>query len=552
MSPENVGYSGEALVKEYDRREQNLRLWRPTWQDISDYTMPQKGGITRSLVPGQQNNAQVFDGTAIHANQLLAASMQGALTPATMPWIHLRVRGLQIKVGSEDDRWLEESSRILHEQLNFSNFDSAAHEFYLDLTAFGTGCLFLEEMPGRQAGVRFRSLDIGTYLLEENFEEIVIGVWRKFELTAGVAVKQWPNISDKIKEIAAKEPERRLPFLHVVRPRALATYGMGAQSRRFGSWWVDYDGRELLATGGYHEFPFMATRWSKRSNDEYGYGPGLTALPDTKTLNQLVYLKLAALGKYVNPPLMVRDEGVLGVVRLTPGGITHVRDMEAIKELIQSGGRGIQQAEMEEEKLRAAIRRYFFSDQLQLQEGPAMTAYEVQVRYELMQRILGPTLGRIKSEYQTRMVEREFHILLRAGMLPKMPALIAKMFAAGRLDIEFEGPLARAQRLQESLAIQRLYQIALPLAEVDPTVLDAMDHDENLRIHAEALGVPSKGMRTPEAVAEIRKARIEAQQAQAAQQAELARSEALGKLAPFLKVQQESTEGAGGALAGRV
>ena len=38
--------------------------------------------------------------------------------------------------------------------------------------------------------------------------------------------------------------------------------------------------------------------------------------------------------------------------------------------------------------VRASVRRIFFSDQLELNEGPQMTATEVQVRYELMQRLL--------------------------------------------------------------------------------------------------------------------------------------------------------------------
>lgn len=547
--PEYVGYSGEALVKEFDRREQNTRLWKPTWQDVSDYILPRKGNINRTLTPGQQNMAQVVDGTAIQSNELLAASMQGSLTPSSMPWFRYRIKGLELRPGADEDRWLEDAARITYEFLRYSNFNSESHEFYQDLSAFGTGNIFVEEMPhgprGQFTGIRFRSIDIGSYLIEENFEGRVVGVWRKFELPAGLAVKVFEQrISQKVKEVAKQEPERRFPFLHVVRPREAGKqgYGAGPLSRPFGSWYVDYEHKDIVDETGYHEFPFMVTRWSKALGEEWGRGPGMTALPDTKTLNKLVELKLALLGKIVNPPLKVRDEGVVGVVRLTPGGLTHVRDMDAVMPL-DMGGRGLQAAEMEEDKLRMQIRRYFFSDQLQLQEGPQMTATEVQVRYELMQRILGPTLGRVEGEFQNPMLERVFHILLRAGQFRPMPALIQRMYREGRLDIEYEGPLARAQRLQESLALQRFYAIAAPLAAADPSVMDVVDNGEAMRIHAESLGVPSRAIRSPEQVAEIRAARLQAQQEAQAAQVETLQAEALGKLAPFIRATQESAAG---------
>jgi hypothetical protein len=531
-----------------------MRLWKPTWQDISDYVLPRKGNINRTLSPGQQNMAQVLDGTAIHANLLLSASMHGSLTPSALPWFRYRVKGLRLKPGSEEDKWLEAVTHITEEFLRYSNFNDESNEMYQDLSAFGTGCIFVEESPrlrGQFTGFRFRSIDIGSYVVEENFEGRVTGHWRKFELPAQVAVERFEGkVGPQVAKAAQEEPERRFPFLHVVRPREVARPGLGPLSRPVGSWYVDYEHKLVVEEGGYHEFPYMVSRWSKALGEEWGRGPGLTALPDTKTLNKLIELKLGVLGKIVNPPLKVRDEGVVGVVRLTPGGLTHVRDMDAVQPL-DLGGRGLQAAEMEEDSLRQAIRRYFYSDQLQLQEGPQMTATEVQVRYELMQRILGPTLGRIEGEFQNPMLERIFHILLRAKMFPPMPKPLEKLYLGGRLDIEYEGPLARAARLQESLALQRFYAIAAPLAAADPTVLDGVDNTEAMQVHAESLGVPSRALRSPEQIAEIRRARQAAQQAEMQQMAQAGALEALGKYAPFLKAQNEANEGISG-LAGRV
>lgn len=552
--------TGPELCQYWDAKETGLHFWRPTWQEIADYTMPKRTSINRVLSPGQQNMEHVFDGTAIQANDLLAASMQGSLTSNSIKWFTLKVKGSDIKEGSDEAKWLNIAADRMYELIRYSNFQAESHEMYQDLSGLGTGAMYIEDSPskyGRFGGIRFKAIGLGTFCIDEDFEGHAECVYRRMDLTAKQVLTkpEWKGkIATQIAATAEKEPDRRWPFLHIVRPRKLAQYGQGSLSRPYASWYVDYTHKTIMEEFGYFENPFAIPRWSKQADEEWGRGPGLTALPDTKTLNKLVELKLAMLGKVVNPPLKVRDAGVMGVVRLTPGGITHMRDMDAVQPL-ELGARGIEFAAMDEEKLQQKIKRYFYSDQLQMQDGPQMTAYEVQVRYELMQRLLGPTLGRIESEFQNPMIERIFNICLRAGVFPPMPQKLKDMYRQGKLDIEYEGPLARAQKFVDSLAIQRFYQIAIPVAQVDPTVMDIIDGDESMRVHANATGVPDKVLRSPEKIEEIRTTRLEAQQEANAQAARQAEAEALGKLAPYIKAVQETTAGAAGqapSLAGRV
>ena len=96
--------------------------------------------------------------------------------------------------------------------------------------------------------------------------------------------------------------------------------------------------------------------------------------------------------------------------------------------------------------MRQAIKQAFRVDQLELKESPAMTATEVQVRYELMQRLLGPTLGRIKVDWLNRVVYNVFNIELRAGRLPEMPSGLAG--TEMDIEIEYVGAMATAQKAQ--------------------------------------------------------------------------------------------------------
>ena len=168
---------------------------------------------------------------------------------------------------------------------------------------------------------------------------------------------------------------------------------------------------------------------------------------------------------------------------------------------------------MKENQLRTAIRQAYYSDQLQLQEGPQMTATEVQVRYELMQRLLGPTLGRFQSEFLNPLIERVFGIMNRAeAFLPTPNILVGQL-----IDIDYVGPLARSQRMEEAVAVERLYQLAMQIGQVDPGIMDIIDHDEAVRARAELLGVPKSILRGREEVDELRE-----QRAMQQQQAEIA------------------------------
>ena len=166
------------------------------------------------------------------------------------------------------------------------------------------------------------------------------------------------------------------------------------------------------------------------------------------------------------------------------------------------------QAAMKENQLRTAIRQAYYSDQLQLQEGPQMTATEVQVRYELMQRLLGPTLGRFQSEFLNPLIERVFGIMYRAGALMKEPDIIQ----GTKIDVEYLGPLARSQRMEESVAIERLYSLAMNIAQIDPAIMDNIDHDEAVRLRGKLLGVPKTVLRGRDEVEGMREAKAQAQQ----------------------------------------
>ena len=143
-----------------------------------------------------------------------------------------------------------------------------------------------------------------------------------------------------------------------------------------------------------------------------------------------------------------------------------------------------------------------------------MTATEVQVRYELMQRLLGPTLGRFQSEFLNPLIDRVFGIMFRAGAFREPPEIMGGQ----QIDVEFIGPLARSQRMEEATAVERLYQLAMEIGQADPSVLDLINNDVAIRMRATLLGVPKSVLRGEDEVEELRQQRAEQQQQMQEQQ----------------------------------
>ena len=500
------------ILKRLDRLDSSKSQWSSHWQEILDYVMPRKAEVNVNYSKGAKRTEILYDSSAIHANTLLAASLQGTLTSASLPWFHLKVRNNDLNESREVQVWLEDCRNRMYKTFNSSNFNTEVHEFYLDICSIGTACIEVEESDG---DLNFRTLHISEYYIAENHKGQIDTLYRKFEYTARQAKQRWGDAcGSKVDDALKNDPDKKLTFVHCVMPSS--DYTMKKQSKLpFVSIYICKDDKTVVSEGGYNEMPYLVTRWSKASGEEYGRSPAYNALPDIKTLNKAVELGLKAWAKAIDPPLLVEDDGVIGRVVTKPAGITVVRRDGAIKPL-NSGAR-FDVSDMKESELRGSIKQAFFSDQLELQQGPQMTATEVQVRYELMQRLLGPTLGRFQTEFLNPLIERTFAIMQRNEKFAPAPGALDGV----GIDIEYVGPLARSQRMEEATAVERLYEMAANLAQIAPEVMDNIDHDMAIRSRAELLGVPKNIMRDPKQIQEKRKAEAAQQQEQmAAQQAQ--------------------------------
>lgn len=515
----------EKIIATYNALKSIRKTVEEHWQLIERFVCPGRGKFFQDEKNEHEltwRRRELYDSTAPMASQSLAASIHGSLTSAAIKFFNYMFRQDDLNQNQEAMAWVEQCADITYQALQDSNFNIEASEFYLDLVNFGTATIVEEELNQEVwEGLEFRSIPQKEVYFQLRYDKTLIRLFRRMEMTALQMIDKFGREAcpDWLREQADNnsnvDQKHTVIFAIYERPEnkdADTSKILAPEQRPFGWRYVmERDFHPLGPEGGFYEMPAFVARWRLMSGSQWGYSPAMLALPDILTLNQLVELILRAGEKVVDPATITTERGIIGSLDLEPAGLTVVRSMDQIKPY-ESAAR-FDVSTMQRDDLRRSIRSVFHVDQLELKESPAMTATEVSVRYEMMQRLLGPTLGRLQNDFLDPLITRTFRILFRAQQFPPIPQIVAD--TRGELDVQYTGPLVRAQHMADVDAMTRWISLLGSLAEVYPEVLDVPNPDSFARNLATELGVPKKNMRSETEVAKIRYDRQQQQAAMA-------------------------------------
>ena len=497
---------GNQLIKRFEFVKNRRDNWDSHYQELADYMLPRKADIVRKRSRGDKRMELIYDGTALQSIDLMAAFLHGMLTSGASPWFHLDIKDTELNGDDEVREWLQDTSMRMMRAINQSNFETEIHEAYVDLTVFGTSCMFTEMTD---EGLRFSTRHISEYYVQEDHFGMVNTVYRKYKLTAAQAVERFgeENVGDYINKVFKKSPDEEIEILHVVMPNTdRDVFKMDNKNMPFASVYVCCQSGMIMSQGGFQEMPYVVPRFLKSTGEVMGRSPAMTALPDVKMLNLMSKTIIQAAQKQIDPPLLVPDDGFLLPIRTQPGGLNFYRagSRDTITPL--NTGANIPIGLNMEEQRRSAIRQAFYVDQILAGGGPNMTATEVIQRQEERMRVIGPVLGRLMNEMLRPLIDRIFALMLRNEMLAPAPEVLQ-----GRdIDIEYVSPLARAQKASSLNNTMKALEILLPLAQSLP-VGDHLDPDGLVRHITDALGVPKTTLKSQREVNETREARAQAE-----------------------------------------
>ncbi len=506
-----------ALVK---RLEQLKTLRGPhenVWKDCFDHSFPIRGaGLQGSVMSAQTAldvKARLVDSTATDGGRILASALQSGMTPANARWFGLEVEG----ASDAAKLWLDEAAETLHQHIHNANFDAVGFECQQDMVAAGWFAMYIGEDLD-EGGLLFDAWPMAqVYCASTKAGGGIDTVFRAFKLNAAQCASEYgeANVSEQTRKLASEKPDEQVDMLHAIYPRQMYVVGSQmATTMRYASCHVEVGSSTLVKESGYPEMPVIVPRWGLIPASAYAIGPMFDALPDVRELNELKRLDKAACDIAVSGMWIAEDDGVLNPRTIKVGArkVIVANSVDSMKPL--QTGSNWQLADARIAQLQAAIRKLLMADQLQPQDGPAMTATEIHARIALLRQQLGPLFGRMQAEYLQGLIKRAFMLAFRAGALGPPPEELANQ----SFSIKYISPLARAQKLEDVSAIDQLNQGLVMLAPISPSVLDVIDFDEQQRTKAQALGVPLKTIRSADAVMAMRQQRAD-EQKKAADQA---------------------------------
>lgn len=523
------------IIERFESLKSDRSNWEGHWTELANYILPNRNDITSTLTPGTKRNPALLDNTAMISNELLAGALHGMLTNPNAPWFELTSGDTELDNLDGVRLWLQKVTEVMHTVINNSNFQTEVHPYYLDLTCFGTGSMFIEEDD--DTVVRFSTKHIKEIFAAENNKGKIDEVYREFSWNIRQLVGEFGvdvlKVSDKLKNMWDKNSSEKIAIIHAVYPRDESAY---SETDRFCSHYVlkDTSVNQELSFGYYREFPGVIARWTKAAGEVYGRSSGMNALPDTKTINKMTETMMIAAQKAADPPMQAPDDTFILPLRTRPGGINYYRSgtNDRITPIFNNANIDFGFQAMSDRAKR--IREAFYVDQLQLNQGPQMTATEVLQRTEEKMRLLGPMLGRQQSEFLRPLIERVFEIMTRRNMVPVDDNVLQIFKSRGidRLDVNYSSMIAKAQRVQDGQNIERTMQAIAPFASFDQSVLDNFDGDKAVRAVAKIFGFPQSVLRDQKDIKATRDARAQAQAQAVQQQQQAHQAQVAGQVLP--------------------
>jgi len=513
----------ESHIKRYKACKSKRTNWDEHWRDVARYVIPNKENVFdyKSRAKGDKKGLRLYDSSAAHYNELLASALHSMLTNPSVQWFELTTGDREIDKNPKVRDYLQKTVRRIHQILNNTNFQTEIHELYLDLGSFGTGAMLISEDD--ENVINFSSRPIYQFYIEENFKHEIDTFFIEMPMSARQLIQKYgeENLSDKLCKECKDKPDDMHNVIMMVTPNTDRNpKRKDSKGKVYSSLHIYEKEGLILKEGGFDEFPAVFPRWMKDSMEVYGRSPGMKALPEIKMINAMMRTIIRAAQKMVDPPLMIPDDSFMNF-NTKPGGLNPYRSgtQDKVYPIEIRGQIGIGLEILRDTRER--IKESYFIDQLQLREGPQMTATEVNARTDEHLRLLGPILGRLHFELLQPLIVRTLGILKRKGELPDNPP---QELQGQGIEVFYSSQIAKAQKMSEGNNWNRFLSSVAPLVEFDPSVMDNLDLDGVVYYLADIYGSPQDTMKEPKAVKKLRDAR--AQQQQEIQQAQMEQAQA--------------------------
>ena len=427
-------------------------MWRSQLQQAYELFSPQREPFAENP-SGTKRGAAALSSVPMLAATRWASRKQKQLIPPSQQFA-------KYKPGDDIPEGMKElAAEVLNKQteryysiLGASNFAQASHEALLDASIW-TGIITLRYGTGRRP-LRWDSVPANQCLIRD-MGDGNIDVFREREMSVAQVLRIWPtfDLNDKVAETIRRDPKLTISTkLKIVEG---TVYNVGR-----GDWdyvVIDKTNRELGFHDVFSESTFIVFGVLKLANENYRRGPGLFALPDARTLQRVKELLLR--NAAIATAGLWKAKADLGVdawnIRLSAGAVIPVAEMSDIEPL--KSDRNFDIAQLIIGDLETSIFDIFEQSNLgNIEETPVRSAFEILARKQEQAENQFAGDSRLQTELVIPVFRNSAGLLVEAGVL-------SFRVDGSDVDIELDGPIARAQQTEKLLNFQQAMDVAAPL-----------------------------------------------------------------------------------------
>ncbi len=489
--------------------------------DILTYIYHGRRTIRDTTVKGAKTGTRVYDGTALHAVNLLTDGLTGYTISKAFNWFghslpHRILQGSKrLDSIPEVKRWLQATEEVMRAAYLASNIYEVASEFVRDAATVGTVTINADEDIARGRTV-FSVPHFRECFCAENYFGEVDTNFRERKLTLKQLVEKFgydQMIASDPKFEKDYRTNRNLErdLIHARYPRKdYDPQMLDGKNKPFASVWVLKSPEKLLKESGTAIQSFVTWRWRKNGDEWYGRSPAWDAYVDVMTANQMGRTNLIAGQKMAEPP-MYGPADLRGKVQRGPGGWTSVDDMNRIPRPLLDGTQLPFGIEMQD-RIGKRIKDHFNVDFFLMLSRAAMQNVELTATQVIEMggekaAVLGPRIGRMEKEALSPIHDIVFSIEQRAGRMPAPPDILFE-YAGSNIEVEYTGPIAQAQKkLFRAQGIQQGLEAIAGISQVYPEIRDLINPDETGTDLLSSRNFPQKDLNDEDTIKAIRQMR---------------------------------------------
>lgn len=557
-----------ATFNHLEGRLAGLRTWRWSWwthwSQLAEYILPRRYHwlvTANRMTRGMPINNTIVDSTATLAMQICASGLWTGLTSPSRPWFKLDIGLPWVQLDPDGKEWLEDTEQRIYTVLGQSNFYNIMAQAFQDVATFGTAPVIIYE--DHEDAIRCYLPSAGEYYLDVGSRLSVDVLYREFTLNVSQLIEMFkvencPADVTSLWRVGGASLQNEFVVAHSIEPNFEIAGGdsregisvvPGSFTFREVYWLRGIRASKPLSCKGFHERPFMAARWSVISNDAYGRGPGMDALPDTKQLQLETRRKAEFIDKLVRPPMIGDPELKNEPSSIISGNITYVSTANGKKGFMPAfevAPQALTPMVEDIKEVQERIGRCFFVDifmAISRMEG-VQPRNELELTKRDLERlqVLGPFISMFETEFAGPAIHRILAIMERRGMLKPMPQSMKGI----PLKINYTSIMKLAQSSAESVSMKDFMATAGGISSAAkaaalPDPLRTVDWDKALRRFGEITNFPSDLFFTDTEVKQH-----DAEKAQMARQAAMQQQAMAGVTAA--KTLSETSTGGGTAL----